>query len=83
MLRRISWSGSRQFLRSLPLALAAIAVGRIPLIAQDAAPANTPYLDPALPVEQRVQDLISRMTLETGLPVAAEKADSVSAVPRT
>ncbi len=34
-----------------------------PLLAQQA-PADAPYLNPNLPVEQRVNDLISRMTLE-------------------
>jgi len=79
MLRRISWSSNRHYLRSLPLALVAIVVGHFPLIAQDAAPADAPYLNPALPVEQRVQDLISRMTLEEKV---SQMLDQAPAIPR-
>ena len=35
-----------------------------PAHAQQEAPANAPYMNPALPLEQRVDDLIGRMTLE-------------------
>jgi beta-glucosidase len=43
------------------------------------APANAPYLNPALPVEQRVGDLIGRMTLEEKI---AQMRDHAAAIPR-
>ena len=43
------------------------------------APANAPYLDPKLPIEQRVDDLISRMTVEEK---ASQLENSADAIPR-
>jgi beta-glucosidase len=43
------------------------------------APANAPYLNPALPIEQRVDDLIGRMTLEEKV---AQMRDHAAAIPR-
>ena len=43
------------------------------------APADAPYLNPALPVAERVNDLISRMTLEEK---ASQMVNSAAAIPR-
>ena len=43
------------------------------------APANVPYLNPGLPVDQRVDDLIGRMTLEEKV---AQMRDHAAAIPR-
>ena len=43
------------------------------------APASAPYMNPALPVEQRVDDLIGRMTLEEKV---AQMRDHAAAIPR-
>jgi beta-glucosidase len=50
----------------LPLfaALAAIIIARAPTLAAQAVPSDAPYKNPATPVEQRVSDLLSRMTTE-------------------
>jgi beta-glucosidase len=65
------------------LALLAVALfvfpGASPLHAQNAASSNPPYLNPALPVEQRVDDLISRMTLEEK---ASQLVNQARAIPR-
>jgi beta-glucosidase len=56
------------------------AVGALPLLAQNAAPAsNPPYLNPLLPIDQRVDDLISRMTLEEK---ASQLVNQARAIPR-
>ena len=56
------------------------AVGGSPLLAQNAAPAsNAPYLNPSLPIDQRVNDLISRMTLEEK---ASQLVNQARAIPR-
>jgi beta-glucosidase len=44
-----------------------------------AAPANAPYMNPALPIDQRVDDLIGRMTLEEKV---AQMRDHATAIPR-
>ena len=46
----------------LPPALYLFGIGM--LAAQSAVPADAPYKNPKLPVEQRVADLLSRMTLK-------------------
>jgi beta-glucosidase len=59
---------------------AGFAVGSLRLQAQTSAPvAETPYLNPALPIEQRVNDLISRMTLEEK---ASQLVNQARAIPR-
>src|SRR5207247_5311295 len=50
---RVTWAG----------VLAAAAVGAGPLAAQ-VGQGRSPYLDPALPVERRIDDLLGRITLE-------------------
>src|ERR1700723_971902 len=50
-----------------------------PIFAQQAAPDDAPYKDPKLPTEQRVKDLISRMTLEEK---AAQVGHTAPAIPR-
>ena len=54
---------NRQLRRLAPLLFAAGLDISI-CMAQNAAPEHPPYLDPALPIEQRLDDLIGRMTLE-------------------
>jgi beta-glucosidase len=58
-----------------------ILLGASRLAAQSASPAlpRPPYLDPSLPVDQRVDDLVSRMTLEEK---ASQMQDIARAVPR-
>ena len=54
-----------QRIKSVTVMLAGFALGGSLLVAQSAPSVpSPPYLNPALPVEQRVDDLISRMTLE-------------------
>jgi len=47
--------------------------------AQTSAPNNLPYMNPALPVSQRVNDLIGRMTLEEKV---QQMRDHAAAIPR-
>lgn len=63
-----------------------ILLGASPLAAQSAANVSSPpasarpaYLDPALPLDQRVGDLVSRMTLEEK---ASQMQDVAPAIPR-
>ena len=79
MPRRIVRIIRRQLELSLPVALLAFVAGRAPLMAQGEVPANAPYLNPALPVAERVQDLISRMTLEEKV---SQMVNSAAAIPR-
>jgi beta-glucosidase len=76
---------SNRFLR-LFTAFLWLASGASHLMAQTAPntsrakdPVRAPYLDPRLPVEQRVNDLVSRMTLEEKV---SEMQDVAAAVPR-
>jgi beta-glucosidase len=55
----------------------ALALAVIPLT-QAADPAPIPYLDPARPVEQRVADLISRLTLEQKAALLNHKGSTVT-----
>jgi len=60
--------------------IAAVLLGSLPLYAQAPAPATEPpYLNPALPIDQRVNDLISRMTLEEK---ASQLVNQARAIPR-
>ena len=43
------------------IALLAVLVGLVPVVSAEPTP---PYLDPSVPIDKRVDDLISRMTLE-------------------
>ncbi len=63
----------------LALVLAASGVPPSRLLAQTAAPTPTPYLDPSLPIDQRVGDLVSRMTLEEK---ASQLVNQARAIPR-
>jgi beta-glucosidase len=47
--------------------------------AGQATPAKAPYLDPGLPVERRVDDLVARMTLEEKV---SQMRDHAAAIPR-
>lgn len=77
-LRKASNNCSRIVALGLSVLIAGVAVGH----AQDV-PSTAPYRNPKLPVEQRVQDLLRRMTLEekAGLLSGANWMESV-AVPR-
>ncbi|HEX9105842.1 MAG TPA: glycoside hydrolase family 3 C-terminal domain-containing protein [Longimicrobiales bacterium] len=68
-----------RYLRSLTVAALALAAGRAPLVAQGEVPADAPFLNPALPVDQRVNDLISRMTLAEKL---TQLVNDAAAIPR-
>jgi beta-glucosidase len=73
-MNRISQSGM------LVVLLGGLAFGSVQLDAQSAAPpADAPYLNPALPIGQRVDDLISRMTLEEK---ASQLVNQARAIPR-
>src|SRR5436190_10082021 len=50
-----------------------------PAHAQQLATAQAPYMDPALPLEQRVHDLVGRMTLEEKV---SQMRDHAVAIPR-
>jgi beta-glucosidase len=75
----ISRSFHRHGPRAVPLAVLAVVAGSSPVIAQEGGSANAPYLDPAMPVEQRVHDLIARMTLEEKV---SQMLDQAPAIPR-
>src|SRR5580698_5169795 len=66
------------FAAAIFLAIAIIGIAP-PIFAQDAVPDNAPYKDPKLPTDQRVKDLISRMTLEEK---AAQVGHTAPAIPR-
>src|ERR1700690_1792985 len=64
------------------IGVASLAFTSTRLFAQSAAPvapADAPYLNPALPIEQRVDDLVSRMTLREK---ASQLANQARAIPR-
>ena len=62
------------------IVLAGFAVGPSRVLAQAvASPSNAPYLNPALPLDQRVDDLVSRMTLEEK---ASQLVNQARAIPR-
>lgn len=50
-----------------------------PATTQEPKPGNAPYLDPKLPLERRVDDLISRMTLEEKV---SQMMNAAPAIPR-
>lgn len=66
------------FRASLPGVFVCVALA-LPAHAQQQAPAQAPYMNPALPVDQRVNDLIGRMTLEEKV---AQMRDHATAIPR-
>ncbi len=66
-------------LLSLTVAVLALAGGRSPVAAQGEVPANAPYLNAALPVTERVKDLVSRMTLEEKV---SQLENAAAAIPR-
>ena len=60
--------------------IVSLALSSSHLYAQSSAPgAEAPYLNPSLPIEQRVDDLISRMTLEEK---ASQLVNQARAIPR-
>jgi beta-glucosidase len=60
----------------LAFAMTSSAQGQAPSPSEPA-PANAPYLDPSLPTEQRVNDLVSRMTLEEKISQMRDHADAI------
>jgi len=66
--------------RLLPLVVALLAlVAARPFAAraQSPAPADLPFRDPALPLEQRIDDLVSRLTLDEKVSLMVERAAPV------
>ncbi|NJD08936.1 MAG: glycoside hydrolase family 3 protein [Gemmatimonadetes bacterium] len=63
----------------MPVAGLVLMLAPAPAPAQEPVPANAPYLNPALPVAQRVQDLVSRMTLAEKV---SQLRDHAAAIPR-
>jgi beta-glucosidase len=57
--------------------LLAVAVLALPLSAAAQAPAELPFRNPALPVDQRVDDLIGRLTLDEKVGLMVERARPV------
>jgi hypothetical protein len=51
----------------------------VPLAIGQTSPSTPPYLDPSLPFDQSVNDLVSRMTLEEK---ASQMQDVAPAIPR-
>ena len=68
----------RRYPRSLPFAVLAL-LPACSRVTAPLAPAHALYLNPALPVEQRVNDLISHMTLEEKV---SQMRDRAAAIPR-
>ena len=64
-------------LSCIALCFAALMLLIVPASAQE--PANAPYLNPALPTDQRAKDLIGRMTLEEKV---QQMRDHAPAIPR-
>ena len=79
MPRRSPRRPHRSYLLSLGVAALAIAAARSPVLAQGEVPADAPYLNPTLPVDQRVNDLVSRMTLEEKV---SQLVNAAAAIPR-
>jgi beta-glucosidase len=70
----------KKYFAIVAVALAGFALGPSRLSAQAVTPpATAPYLNPALPIEKRVDDLISRMTLEEK---ASQLVNQARAIPR-
>lgn len=70
---------SRKCVGILLTVLLGLTLGCSKLVAQSAAESKPAYLNPALPTEQRVSDLISRMTLEEK---ASQLVNQARAIPR-
>ena len=69
-------------IKRVAVVLAGLALGGSLLLAQSApspSRSSAPYLNPALPIDQRVDDLISRMTREEK---AAQLVNQARAIPR-
>src|SRR5499427_10877689 len=67
-------------IKCVTVVLTGWALGGSLLVAQNAlSPSSAPYLNPALPIGQRVDDLISRMTLEEK---ASQLVNQARAIPR-
>ena len=70
----------KKYFAIVAVILAGFAVAPSHLFAQGVTPpSNAPYLNPALPIEQRVDDLISRMTLPEK---ASQLVNQARAIPR-
>jgi beta-glucosidase len=65
--------------RIVPCLCVAFLLLSLPLHSQQAPPSTLPYMNPALPVDQRVDDLIGRMTLEEKV---EQMRDHAPAIPR-
>jgi beta-glucosidase len=78
--RQVTFRARRALVVGLGLVVAAAAAtgAQAPSPAASS-PASAPYLDPALPIGKRVDDLVSRMTLEEKV---AQMRDHATAIPR-
>jgi beta-glucosidase len=65
--------------RMFALSIIVMFVAVFPSVAQTAQASNAPYLNPSLPVDERVNDLVSRMTLEEK---ASQLVNQARAIPR-
>jgi len=75
----VPMSNSRALLIGSLLALLVTPVLAYPLLAQQEGTAQAPYVNPSLPLDQRVDDLIGRMTLEEKV---SQMRDVAAAIPR-
>jgi beta-glucosidase len=66
-------------LAMVAVVLAGFAIGSSRVIAQDASADKPPYLNPSLPIDKRVDDLVGRMTLEEK---ASQLVNQARAIPR-
>jgi beta-glucosidase len=63
--------------KTLLVAAVFLCASTSPSLSAQQAPANAPYLDPKVPVDQRAGDLVSRMTLEEKIDQLAHTAPAI------
>ena len=68
-----------QFTQVFAIAVLVLSVCVVAVAQAPTPPADPPYLNPALPVDQRVEDLVTRMTLEEK---ASQLVNQARAIPR-
>jgi beta-glucosidase len=67
----------RRFVAFLLLALALAVAAPLGVRAQAPAPADLPFRDPALPVDERIDDLVGRLTIDEKISLMIERAAPV------
>ena len=70
---------SYRYARVIFALLAVLAVPSLSVHAQQTDPATFPYMNRSLPIDQRIDDLIGRMTLEEKV---SQMRDHAAAIPR-